>query len=757
MTLAAVNLNQESWHLARLTIALLQPALVMILICGLVLATAHLLTMLGTRWGDRRVTSKSLFFSFSVHLLLACGLIALIPESHPRIVYARVNEIAREPVQVVSIQSRSDSPGTEDTVQGDLPEFERMLQHAPSSNPPVTPFPERTANPSATASPEVALNKPGDMARFEPQPTPDLNPPLQPPDSPLPDRQQSGETSALPQANANLNVESMASQVRQQTQSAATQQRERTPSPQAKVDDLVVPERPFAGNLIQPSIDTSPSPTVPYMEILPAPTVERPDPEGKPAVPTQASIATTVPEQIVRPPEDRPPAGSEDREIARMETRTLTETDTGTGLSGARARVEPNAPPSPATNANPSASLSASAVPAEMPTLSRQADPFLSSTGADRVPSAYRLRTEEQRERAILRFGGSAETEAAVDRSLKWLSKVQHPDGYWDASEFGAGQVEVAEAGVNRQTAGKDADVGVTALAVLAFLGKLNTIDQGEYAPVVRRALHWIVSQQTVHRWKGDWGETNGYLGGNASDFEAMYCHGMATFALAEAYAMSRDKPEAQWLRTPLEKAIHFIFDTQIADGGWRYVKGQPDGDMSMFGWQLMAIKSAEAAGIPIPEDVKAKMRRFLSERRRGEAYGLAGYRAMDPPTASMTAEALYCRQMMGMAQDPESNREAVQFLLQHPPRRSTLNLYYWYYGTLAMYQHGGREWDQWNKAVRDLLVAEQRQSGPLAGSWDPRDLWGGYGGRVYSTAIATLNLEVYYRYLPLYRLQETE
>ena len=238
----------------------------------------------------------------------------------------------------------------------------------------------------------------------------------------------------------------------------------------------------------------------------------------------------------------------------------------------------------------------------------------------------------------------------------------------------------------------------------------------------------------------------------------------MATFAIAEAYAMTRDKTTVGWLRAPLEKAIYFIVATQLQDGGWRYVRGQPYGDMSIFGWMLMAVKSAEGANVDLPSITKLKLKTFLNEQRKGSAGGLAGYRHApddpsyavdDPPSPAMTAEALFCRQMLGLATDQQANAEAVEYLLRNKPRRSVLNLYYWYYGTLAMHQHGGESWDEWNAAMRDLLISEQRQSGPLAGSWDPRGVWGGYGGRVYSTAVATLCLEVYYRYLPLYRLNE--
>ena len=69
------------------------------------------------------------------------------------------------------------------------------------------------------------------------------------------------------------------------------------------------------------------------------------------------------------------------------------------------------------------------------------------------------------------------------------------------------------------------------------------------------------------------------------------------------------------------------------------------------------------------------------------------------------------------------------------------------------MRNYGGEDWNRWNDQVRELLISEQRKSGPLAGSWDPDGPWGPYGGRLYSTTISTLSLEVYYRFLPLYKL----
>ena len=117
-----------------------------------------------------------------------------------------------------------------------------------------------------------------------------------------------------------------------------------------------------------------------------------------------------------------------------------------------------------------------------------------------------------------------------------------------------------------------------------------------------------------------------------------------------------------------------------------------------------------------------------------------------------MTAEAWVCRQFLGVGGPGASSTEAAQYLLQYGPNRGQFNLYYLYYGTLALYQHGGDAWTRWNAQVRDEILRRQRPSGHAAGSWDPDESqYGTHGGRIYCTALATLSLEVYYRYLRLY------
>jgi hypothetical protein len=135
----------------------------------------------------------------------------------------------------------------------------------------------------------------------------------------------------------------------------------------------------------------------------------------------------------------------------------------------------------------------------------------------------------------------------------------------------------------------------------------------------------------------------------------------------------------------------------------------------------------------------------------------LASYRPNEQPSRPMTAEALVCRQFLGTARGSLATEEAADYLLGELPTRERINLYYWYYGTLAMYQVGGEHWQRWNAALQAALLDQQITDGNLAGSWDPKCIWGGYGGRVYSTSMSALCLEVYYRYLPLYNSDDAK
>ncbi len=351
------------------------------------------------------------------------------------------------------------------------------------------------------------------------------------------------------------------------------------------------------------------------------------------------------------------------------------------------------------------------------------------------VPEIYRLRLLPDRSRQAERRGATPQSEAAVQQGLKWLAANQEPDGRWRASRHGAGR-ETRVAGQDRHGAGVRADTGMTALALLSFLAAGHTHRQGPYRENVRKGLDFLLGAQ----------RSDGSLQGKATSFAAMYCHSMATFALSEACALTGDAR----LEQPVRRAIgHIVAAQDRGGGGWRYTPGDP-GDTSQLGWQLMALKSGELAGIPIPSSTRQRAVRFLASVSSGRNGGLASYRPKERITRPMTAEALYCRQLLGMPAGSPTAGEAADYLLGELPGEGPVNLYYWYYCTLALCPMQGDHWYRWNQALQKDLISRQCSSGTLSGSWDPATVWGGYGGRVYSTALATLCLEVYYRYLPL-------
>jgi hypothetical protein len=357
------------------------------------------------------------------------------------------------------------------------------------------------------------------------------------------------------------------------------------------------------------------------------------------------------------------------------------------------------------------------------------------------LPAIYSLRHAVDRQQVVQQRGGSAETEEAVKNGLQWLVQSQEDDGRWDADRWGAGQ-ERQVFGHDRKGAGADADTGITGLATLALLAGGHSHLEGPYQSSVRHALAYLISKQ----------KPTGDLAGDARMFARTYCHSMALLALSESLAVTGD----QNLRSAVQKGVDYSVQTQNRqDGGWRYHPGDP-GDMSQHGWQVLALKSAQMGGARVPQETFERMQHFVNSCSSGSFGGLSSYRPRQGVSTSMTAEALVCRFILDQELNHNLTVEAANRISTERPNALNINLYYWYYGTLAMYQVGGSDWELWNTEMKKALLSTQVRSGFQAGSWSPDCLWGGYGGRVYSTALATLNLQVYYRYMPNQRSAST-
>lgn len=366
-------------------------------------------------------------------------------------------------------------------------------------------------------------------------------------------------------------------------------------------------------------------------------------------------------------------------------------------------------------------------------------------TSQSQLTSDYQLRKLQNRLEIARAYGADEDTEAAVSAAISWLSGAQSDDGSWSAARFGAG-TETRALGEDRHGTGGRADTGVSGLALLAMLSAGHTHNDGHYRDNVRLGLTYLMQVQMPS------GDLSGpqQIGNERSVVNArMYCHSIAMLALAEAYAMTREPA----LRDTLLRAAQFSINSQdTRGGGWRYQPGDP-GDLSLFGWKAMALSSIHRSGLSIPVEVHQRMRRFLDSCATGKG-GLARYRPGEGAASeTMTAEALACRILLEYPMSLDAQQEALQMIMQHQPGKSTDNVYFWYYATLALFQLQDQNWQQWNQALKTRLLETQVPSyKSQAGSWDPDSLWGGYGGRVYSTAMNCLCLEVYYRYLPLYQ-----
>jgi hypothetical protein len=703
-------------------------------------ASLQLITMLVTRWGETHPMAKSLALSVLIHVWLGLAWATAL-EVQPRLASPGPKEAEPLPVRITlrtAEQSVPESSGGNTPVWKKLtesPEIDAVRQERTAAPALEMALPERAQNPQQTEQALPALGTPlpeTDLAVSPAQPHVAAAPAAAATSERLPTEVAEARPDATPSLSRPRRVETAASESANESPQLAPRQSPRIANaPSSAPSDLELEvdsksERPRRAEA--PSeIARSAAPTM----------LDRPD-----------SMATELADGTATGSES--PSDFLGMRTRRRDSRGTALSEPVPQLRSSGSAANPAA--TAATDLLAAATEGTGTIPSRLPTpgLLRPSAPTVKSDPTPQAPATYRLRNLDRRRQIALQHGGTEESEKAVETSLAWLAAQQEPDGSWSAEKHQGGVQKTDPQGNDRRGAGTKSDAGVTGLALLAFLGAGYTHEEGQYEDNVRRAIQWLLKKQ----------RDDGYLGAEATYYDAMYCHGIAAYSLAEAYGMQTDPTAFPELLNGVTKGVYFIVAMQNDDGGWRYRKGQQS-DMSMFGWQLMALKSANIAGIQTPDATYKGMVKFLKERSLNPAGavdeygGLASYRPGEPATPSMTAEALFCKQMYGLRRTNRTSEEAVNFLLKSLPRQSQPNDYYWYYGTLALFQHGEEPWNEWNKALRETLIASQRTSGPLAGSWDPHDPWGGIGGRVYSTALATMCLEVYYRFLPLYQTVE--
>ncbi len=314
--------------------------------------------------------------------------------------------------------------------------------------------------------------------------------------------------------------------------------------------------------------------------------------------------------------------------------------------------------------------------------------------------------------------GISQQVKSSVDRGLAYLAKKQLPDGTFPSSYHTA----------------------VTALSVTAFLSRGHVPGQGPYGQQINQGIDAILTSQ----------KKDGLIsqdGGNA----VMYDHGIATVMLCEVCGMV-DEGRHQKIDTAIAKAVKLIIQAQrmekyeIYKGGWRYQPTSNDSDMSVTGWQLMALRGAANIGAAVPAPTLKDGLDYI--RRHASPSGGFGYMGSDHPTEACTGTGILSLELLGQHESKEA-LAGGDYLLQSAHSHGNDHYYYAiYYCSQAANQLGGKYWEGIYKPLRDTLLARQKADGswPLIGGEDNQ------AGEAYCTAMAVLALTVPMHYLPLYQ-----
>ncbi len=343
-------------------------------------------------------------------------------------------------------------------------------------------------------------------------------------------------------------------------------------------------------------------------------------------------------------------------------------------------------------------------------------------------------RTPEGRAKWGRKFGATAASEQAVEEALRWIAAHQRPNGSWSFN------LELDPCGGRCRNSKKSGDTvtpstAATGLALLAFLGAGYTHHDGPYAENIRQGIYYLRAVAGETETGYDWQQGS------------MYGHGIALLALAEAHAMTRkgDRGDSD-LNDLVSRGAWFTVVAQHKNGSWGYVPGSP-GDTTLTGWQVMSLLAAKRTGAPLGTYTLRDAKEFLlsTSTERDYSFGYQG------PPGEPTTTAIGLALMLYLGESPAYSPfyNALTKLSERGPMLT--NVYHDYYGTLALHHSRHPNWDLWNAKLRDFLVAKQATAGHEKGSWHFQDKWGDVGGRLYTTAMCAMTLEIYYRYMPLY------
>ncbi len=321
----------------------------------------------------------------------------------------------------------------------------------------------------------------------------------------------------------------------------------------------------------------------------------------------------------------------------------------------------------------------------------------------------------------------SPQLQSSIDRGLEWLATKQSPqNGSWKGTD--------------------SPSTAITSLAIMAYMARGHVPGQGPYGDHLHRGIDFVLAQQKSSGLLITQSDAN--PGGHP-----MYDHAIATIMLCEAYGMV-DEPRQKKILPAVSQAIRIILNAQTIrknprdQGGWRYLPDSSDSDISVSGWQLMALRGAANIGASVPK--KAIDDGIFYIKRRAVPSGGFSYVEASNPNLGRTGTGILSLELLGEHHSKES-LAAGDYLLRNPiheAEKKAPDFYFYaaYYCAQAANQLGGKYWTGINTPIRNWLLQKQRPDGSWNGGMESQ------GGDAYPTTMALLALTVQYRYLPIYQ-----
>ncbi len=299
-------------------------------------------------------------------------------------------------------------------------------------------------------------------------------------------------------------------------------------------------------------------------------------------------------------------------------------------------------------------------------------------------------------------YGGTAESERAVEAALEWLASVQFPDGGW-----------CFDHGLHPDRNGKASDAGsytaarnsATGIALLPFLAAGNTHRKGTYKETVAAGLDFLSKRITPQKDKG-----RVFGGSLAGKGEFGHVNSLCGLAFAEAFAMTGDKR-----LQPFVKALagYSLVAQDPVRGGWDLNRIQGKGQIHA---SLNHVQFLFVANL-LDQGTVQRTTRFLNTC---EYDGGARYHVRPGDKSQswlLDMSGLYLRVLLGSNLDDPGFKKGIEQLKNERTWQLADTCAGLIFSDL-LFQADEQAWRRWNSVFSEKVLLEQEKEGVERGSW---------------------------------------